>query len=193
MEPNQLFERSLWEEFYQDFVRECKKLYENKGFTYDIPCEEQIRSALYSFLRKKEYLIELESDLFKKGEDEKKVVGMYDLRVINKDFDLLVEIKRTWGLNGWMNKYKEFFDSWNKDIAKLKMLEEEEYESENINSNRKKCFMLMTFSDNNSFYDHLKEKINEFNESLKEWEFIEFEKQNLNDTIFCNLFVWIEK
>jgi len=58
-----LLEKLLWEEFYQDFVKECKELYENKGFTYDIPCEEQIRSALYSFLRKKGHLIELESSV----------------------------------------------------------------------------------------------------------------------------------
>jgi len=118
---------------------------------------------------------------------------MYDLRVINKDFDLLIEIKRTWGLKQWENKYLEFLRSWKKDIKKLRNLEENEYESKNINNERKKCFVLITFSNKDLFYNHLKEKIDEFNKYLKGWKLIEFEKEKLAESLSCNLFVWIEK
>lgn len=186
----------IWEEFYKEFVKECKKLYENKGFTYEIPSEEQIRAVLYTFLRSKGYLIELESDLFKKDTEKntKNVAGMYDLRIINEDYDLIVEIKRAWGLKYWSNGYKEFIDSWDNDIKKLDKLEKEEYESENINPKRKKCFVLVIFTNKDLFYDRLKEKIDEFNQNLNNWELIEKSgKEELGGGIFCNLFVWVEK
>ena len=167
---NALDNGEIWEEFYKEFVKECKQFYENMGFTYEIPSEEQIRAVLYAFLRNKDYLIELESDLFKKN--PKKVAGMYDLRIINKDYDVIVEIKRAWGLNGWSNGYKEFIGSWENDIKKLDKLEKDEYESENINPKRKKCFVLVIFTNKDLFYDRLKKKIDEFNQNLSNWELI---------------------
>jgi hypothetical protein len=183
---------AFWKEFYQEFVNECKELYNHNGFTYDIPSEEQIRSALYAFLRKKGYLVELESDLFRK--DSKRVVGEYDLRVINKEYDLIVEVKRAWGLKNWSNKYKEFSDSWEEDISKLDKLEKDEYESEKINDNRKKCFVLAIFTNREDFHNKLKNKVDEFSSKLKGLELISnFEREILKGELTCNLFVWVEK
>ena len=55
--------KQLWEEFFKHFCEECKLLYKNRGFTYLVPKEEQVRSQIYSFLRKKGFLIEIESDI----------------------------------------------------------------------------------------------------------------------------------
>lgn len=54
-----------WNSFFDEFGEETISLIKNNEFTYVIPKEEQIRSALYSFLKKDFPLIEIESDLVK--------------------------------------------------------------------------------------------------------------------------------
>lgn len=166
--------KQFWEEFFEEFVKECKELYNKKGFNYEIPKEEQVRCFLYYFLKKKNYLVESESNLFK--EETKKSVGLYDLRVIMDDYDILIELKRTTALDTWYNDFTNYLESWKKDIEKLEMIDNKGiYNRWNIKNKLRKCFLLCVFTNDNSkeHLDKLDKKIDEFKDIIgKKWSII---------------------
>jgi hypothetical protein len=182
-----LADEKYWKRFFGEFNKEVKSLTKNNGFTYVIPKEEQIRCALYSFLKKDFNLIEIESDLIKNN----RVISEFDLRIISSS-DLFIEIKRAWSLKNWINKYSEWIYDWKKDIEKLDNLDNPEYSNSIINKNFKKCFVLVTFADNNNNLS--KYKITDLNNFIEEkWgKSFRFESDSemISENIFMNLFVW---
>lgn len=169
---NLLNNKQFWEEFFEEFVKECKELYNKKGFNYDIPKEDQIRVSLYSSLRKKGFFVELESNLFINEKYRKKyqATPRFDLRVIMNDYDLLIEIKRTTALDTWFNDYTNYLKSWKKDIEKFEKFKDlKKYDLWKIKSNPKRCFLLGIFTHNNDKSEKELEKLN-----LKIKEFKDF-------------------
>lgn len=204
-----LNKKEFWEEFFGEFCNECRELYAHKGFNYDIPQEGQLRSALYSFL-KKDYSIEIETDIFSRKTGNLKVVGKYDLRAITPQHDIVIELKRATALTIWNNDYSGFLKSWKKDIQKLKWLNKGEYVLRFINKNNKKIFILITFWDSEKHNKSLKERIDRFKEDVqKDFKLIELEEQKLYDKdkgiglytiykkeekdILSKLYVWTER
>ncbi|MDO8740352.1 MAG: hypothetical protein Q7J54_02120 [Candidatus Woesearchaeota archaeon] len=194
--------KQLWEEFFKDFCEECKELYKIKGFTYSIPKEEHIRSALYSFLKTKGCKMEVESDFFEgyRKDGYPKQAGEYDIRIISP-FSSVIEIKRASALKDWQNGYSDFLEKWRDDIKKLEKIgklapttPKTEEDWNKINRKSEKCFVLITFS-NKPLYDNLKKKsIDEFNSNLNGFDLIEhFEEENIGEEIACDLFIWTKK
>ncbi len=152
---------NFWKDFFNHFTSECKKLYQNKGFNYDIPKEDQIRSSLYSFLTNKELLVEVESNIYVKNPKKHQATPRFDLRVLNKDFDLIIEIKRTTALNIWTNDFRNYLSSWQFDIDKLESLDNtEDFDKGNIKDKTRKCFLLFIFTNHDEKSQQLLEKLN---------------------------------
>jgi hypothetical protein len=172
----------FWKDFFDSFTNECKQLYSCKGFSYDIPKEEQIRSSLYSFLKGNKVLLELESDLFLRKNS--KVIAEYDLRLISNKKDILIEIKRSTALDIWTNDYTNFEKYWKKDIEKLDYADcEQEYDRGNINCNVGKCFLLFVFTNetekSQKNFGKLSKKIESFKEYINEkWTNNQFYETN---------------
>ncbi len=94
-----------------------------KGYSYEIPKEEQIRSAFWSALQSDEIVCELEWNIYT-TEARPKVSGEIDIvgymRKSNLGLpSLFLEIKRTWNLKGWHNKGSEMLAGIKMDIEKL--------------------------------------------------------------------------
>lgn len=168
-----MLNKSFWSQFFEYFTEECKVLYESKGFNYDIPKEEQIRASLYSFLKKKGHIMEVECNIFPKNPEKYQATPRFDLRVLSNDFDTLIELKRTTALDIWTNDFSNYLRSWEADIDKLDYLDDNEnYDKWKIKNDIKKCFVLFIYTNNNEesdkLYNKLLAKINEFKEYVKD-------------------------
>jgi len=97
-----LMKREFWESWFDYYIDEVKRLYEVGGINYDIPQEAQITSSIYSYV-KNDLLVEFESDLY--YADTKKIKKKIDLRVIGKQNDVLIEVKRGTGIIEWINDF----------------------------------------------------------------------------------------
>jgi hypothetical protein len=95
------------------------------GYSYEIPKEEQVRSAFWAQLHDREIMAcELEWNHYQ----------MTGRKIANSEIDLvgfpcigtsrapvlLLEFKRVWSLNGWLNKSREMKAGIAKDMARLR-------------------------------------------------------------------------
>ena len=184
-------EESFWKGFWTGFEEETKELEDKKGFSYYLPKEEQIRAALYAYMRKCGGCVEVESDFKEKETD--KVKGEADLRVLGDDAFLLVEIKRTWEVHlvDWSNKYGEHLASWKADLQKL-----EDMAAQQQHKPIHKCFFLVVFfDDSNKLFK--KVRIEEMANHVQEkWgsSTIRFELDEFKfGKKFCRGYVWVKK
>jgi hypothetical protein len=80
-----------------------------------LPKEEQVRAAVYHFLRQQNWLVHVEA-AYPRSKTE------CDLRAWDrKDQELWIEVKRAWGIrtSGWVNKPAEQARTWAADAEKL--------------------------------------------------------------------------
>ena len=181
-------EESFWKGFWTEFEVETKGLEARNGFSYDLPKEEQIRAALYAYMRKLGEHVEVESDLKEKETD--KVKGEADLRVLGDEAFLLVEIKRTWAVSFWaVNKYKEQLASWKKDIQKLEAMAVLQNKPAN------KCFFLVVFFDSDKLFE--KVRLSEMANYVQEkWgdsaAMFKLDRFNFGNKS-CRGYVWVER
>ncbi len=101
------------------------------GFSYEIPKEEQIRSAFWAKLHDRESLVcELEWNVYEFGARRVKVIGEVDLVGfrLKKSTpplpgpDVLLEFKRVWSLTHWNNKPDEQRAGLERDVLKLRSI-----------------------------------------------------------------------
>ena len=100
------------------------------GYSYTIPKEEQIRSALYKELSNR-LIIETEWTLYEKGpRGQVRACGEIDLVGFGgngkalRGPTLLLEIKRAWHLAGWVNKPRETAAAIKRDVIRLRDVKE---------------------------------------------------------------------
>jgi len=178
-------EEIFWKGFWIEFGVETKELEARNGFSYDLPKEEQIRAALYAYMRKMGEHVEVESDFKEKETD--KVKGEADLRVLGDDALLLVEIKRTWAVSFWVNKYGEQLASWKADMQKLEDMAVLQ------NKPTRKCFFLVVFFDSDKLFENV--RLNEMANYVQEkWgssvAMFELDRFNFGNKS-CRGYVWI--
>lgn len=96
------------------------------GYSYEIPKEEQIRSAFWASLHDREVLAcELEWNIYEQDGPRVRSAGEIDLagfavQGATAPPVLLLEFKRTWFFKGWLNKRGEMRAGIAGDIAKLR-------------------------------------------------------------------------
>lgn len=104
----------------------------------------------------------------------------------------MIEIKRAWSLKDWNNKYSEWLSDWKKDVEKLNDIDKQEYSNSIIKENHKKCFVLVTFSDNDKSLSKYKlAELDGFIEQKWGNSFrFKSDKKKISENMFMNLFVW---
>jgi 3-methyladenine DNA glycosylase AlkD len=190
MVQKEYLKEAFWNEFFQSEVGRLKRLYGKNAFTYELPKEEQLRADLYGYLTKKNYFVEIESDLIKRSTD--KVKSEFDLRILSDSADFFIEIKRTWAMHDWVNKYGEFLESWKDDVNKLLLVGTDSY---TLRNTQRYCyFFLIAFYNNPTFRSRL--RIDELHDNiLNNVQSKRFESlgNKLNNNISCDFFVWVFK
>jgi len=92
------------------------------GYSYELPKEEQIRSALASELWKTEKTLELEWNFYQRDgkfiqKQEVDIAAFPDEKVVH-----LIEVKRIWNLNGWVKKSENLISSVRIDAERLQSM-----------------------------------------------------------------------
>lgn len=136
----------FWSGFWQSFQSEIQELERRGWLSNDIPKEEQIRSSLYAYLckSKRGQCVEIEASI--PGSEKR---GEIDLRVFGKP-PVLIELKRTWALSHWQNKYSESLRGWKSDVQKLNL------PSASKNEGYRRCFLLVVFYGSDEFFNKIK-------------------------------------
>lgn len=100
------------------------------GYSYTIPKEEQIRSALYAALSK-ELVVETEWTLYEPGPRQGQVRACGEIDLVGFTLQgeakagvtppvLLLEVKRAWHIAGWNNKPQEMARAIERDVERLR-------------------------------------------------------------------------
>lgn len=103
-----------------------------RGYSYYLPKEEQIRSAIYARLNDIGYFPELEWNIYSSRKNEKITPsGEVDLVVFEQNEDpnwgnpiAFLEVKRVWNLPDWQNKPTEQAQKQWDDLQKLSNLKD---------------------------------------------------------------------
>jgi hypothetical protein len=97
-----------------------------KGYSYEIPKEEQIRSAFCSAMQSTgEVICELEWNIYNPGPRSIRVSGEIDIVCYQRNSFIripliLLEVKRLWYIKDWQNKHSEMTYMIQQDINKIK-------------------------------------------------------------------------
>lgn len=184
--------QEFWNGFFDVLAEGLTELCSRKDYKYEIIKEAQIRSELFCYLKKKGYLVEVEADVLKKN--NKPYNNACDIRIIEKNQDVFVEIKRAWSIADWTNnQYPRQLQSWKDDIDKMCPRVRLKYKIKGRTKKEQvRCFLLVAIYKNEEGFEGL--PINDIKDYVKKkWntDFIPSEKKKLAKNKFLRCFVWV--
>jgi hypothetical protein len=136
-----------------------------RGYSYDIPKEEQIRSALWAALQSSgELSCELEWNAYVCEREIPSVAGEIDIVGFDSTKEglpvLLVEVKRAWMLMGWCNKLSEMRMRTDLDLAKLAGVRDRIVELEQPLPAKVVAYVfLVCFTDSSADWDRFRQEL----------------------------------